>query len=554
MANTGEAVFRNAVLWWGNPIRKMQGGMKIVGGKIVSIFENGQDPSGSGSSIDLAGKHIIPGLTDAHRHFSVTALMARHGDASTWKSKQDALEAIREACSSKDREEWVFFSRMDHPKWLKPVLPTLAEVDSAASGRKVFVSDITLHRGLASSEAMEKAGLNRQGLRCPGDMDTFINGKLKGTIWEEAHGKVLFAMYRDTIGSYGESYRREIIREEAKRCLRMGLVHVHDPGLPCDIQTLLRGIQHETPLRLSWSVASHENLYTPPGEEDDSRAVHSGNAPKSAKFFLDGAHRTAACMPVIAGLKAMVRAGLDSLSEGRLGPLQLLFEQKIVLKDGKLSLPYLRFKDMDDLNSRVSYFAERGYRIVIHALGNVAAIQAARMLKAVRPAGGASVEHMLILTGHDIDTFAEAGAVASIQPGFIPNYADAIERMGAIPYLKPFPLNSLLKRGVPICISSDGPCGPDDPLFNARRAVDRKKNDGTMLDSDERISPEEALSAVTKGGYASMGMENVGLVPGAPATFCIVDGDPFLDSSRVTETWIDGARVFGSDSLGKAVA
>lgn len=544
MADSRDIAFKNAVLWWGSPIRKMQGGMKISGGKIVSVFEKGQEPSDVHDAVDLGGRHIIPGLTDAHRHFCVTALMARHEDASAWKSKQDALDAIREACRSRPREEWVFFSRMDHTKWLKPVLPTLAEVDSAASGRKVFVSDTTLHRGLASSEAMERAGLDRQSLRCPGDMDTFLNGRLRGTLWEEAHGKVLFTMYRDVIDAYGDSYKREIILDEAKRCLQMGLTHVHDPGLPCDIQTLLKGIQPQTPLKLSWSVSTHENLYTPPGVEDDAKAVHSDHAPKSVKFFLDGAHRTAASMPVAAGLKAMVRAGLDSLSERRLGPLQLLFEQKIVLKDGKLTLPYLRFQDINELKTKASYFSEKGYRIVVHALGNIAAVQAARMLKAVRPAGGASVEHMLILTREDIDVFAETGAVASIQPGFIPDYADAIERMGAIPYLKPFPLKSLLKRGVPICISSDGPCGSDDPLFNARRAVDRKKTDGTMLDPDERISPEEALSAVTAGGHASMGTRNDGLVPGAPATFCIVSGDPFLDSSRVIETWIDGAKVF----------
>jgi predicted amidohydrolase YtcJ len=110
--------------------------------------------------------------------------------------------------------------------------------------------------------------------------------------------------------------------------------------------------------------------------------------------------------------------------------------------------------------------------------------------------------------------------------------------------MKTFPLKSLLKRGVPICISSDGPCGPDDPLFNARRAVDRKKTDGSMLDPDERISREDALAAATIGGSISVGTGNDGLSEGAPATFCIVNGDPFSDSSSVIQTWIDGVRVF----------
>lgn len=544
MANLEEAVFRNAVVWWGNPVRKLHGGISLREGRIIGMFENGNVPSKLVNAVDLGGMHIIPGLTDAHRHFSVTALMARHGDASLWKSKQDALDAIEEACRSRPQEEWVFFSRMDHSKWMKPVLPGLRELDSVAKGRKVFVSDLTLHRGLSSSEAIRRAGLSRERLRCAEDMDTCRGGKLKGTLWEEAHGKVLFTMYRDVIKDYGDDYKRGLILDEARRCLSLGLTHVHDPGLPWDIQILLKDVQKDTPLKLSWSVATHENLYTPPGMEDDARAVHSDHAPKSVKFFLDGAHRTAACMPVIAGLKAMVRAGLESISEGRLGPLQLLFEQKIVLQGGKLTLPYLRFKDVNELTAKAMPFADKGYRLVIHALGNIAARQAAQVLKAVSPAGGASVEHTLILTEEDLDALAGTGAVASIQPGFIPGYAETIERMGAIPYLKTFPLQSLLKRGVPICISSDGPCGPDDPLFNARRAVDRKKPDGSMLDPDERISREEALAAVSIGGSLSVGIGNDGLSEGAPATFCIVDGDPFSDSSRVAQTWIDGVRVY----------
>ena len=65
-----------------------------------------------------------------------------------------------------------------------------------------------------------------------------------------------------------------------------------------------------------------------------------------------------------------------------------------------------------------------------------------------------------------------------------------------------------------------------------------------MLDPGEMISQEDALAAASIGGSLSMGIGNNGLCPGAPATFCVVDGDPFSDSSRVEQTWIDGVRVY----------
>ena len=180
----------------------------------------------------------------------------------------------------------------------------------------------------------------------------------------------------------------------------------------------------------------------------------------------------------------------------------------------------------------------------MHALGNVAASQAVKVVKELGVGGSSSIEHVLIMDNEGLDPFADCGAVASIQPGFIPFYADSIERMGAIPYLRTFPLRSLLEREVPICISSDGPCGADDPLHNIRRAVDRKKLDGTIFDPDERISQTQALAAGTIGGAVSLGVKNDGLNAGAPATFCVVDGDPFSDTSRVVQTWIDGKRAY----------
>ena len=542
--NQSEGVLlRNATIWAGRPIRKIRGSMRIRGGRIVEIQEHDGDVSLKGT--DLRGAHIIPGLIDAHRHFFVTALMARFGDASLWSSKDDALNAIRDAViKAGSKDKWIFFSRLDWDKWKKPALPSIKEIDEASQGAAVFVADITLHRAMVSTEALKRVGLSRQFMRIQDDIVISRNGAPAGIIWEDAVGRVLFALYRDEVSTFDDGEKRELFLEETRRCLQLGLTHVHDPGVPSDVQRLLSKVQKQTALKISWSVTAQESLYTPPSMKDEDQAVVCEHVPKSVKFFVDGAHRALACMPVIAGLKAAIRAGRDSLSEQSLWPLKKIFEQKIVLKGGSLALPYRRFTDIEEFIGCARGFTDKGYRLVIHALGNVAARQAAMAINRLKPAGGASVEHLLIAGDEDLDVVAGSSAVASVQPGFIPHYADAIERMGVIPYLKPFALRSLMKRGVPICISSDGPCGPDDPLYNMRRAVDRKKADGSLLDPDERIGREDALAAVTFGGSDSMGVDNRGLQTGASATFCVIDGDPFAESSRVVQTWIDGERVY----------
>lgn len=543
MDHKKNVVISNAVVWAGSQMTRLRGGMSIREGKIGEIFH--QETWRGEPSINLGGMHVIPGLIDAHRHFFVAALLPLYGNASAWTSKDDVLSAIEAACRAGGADSrWVFFSGLDNTKWKKPALPRLHEIDDVAFGAPVLVVDSTFHRGLVSTAALRRTGISRNTLRYPTDIDINRDGTPKGTIWEDALGRVLFHMYREIFETYSEEERRKIILDEANRCLQKGLTHVHDPGIPSDVQRLLMDAQEHTSLKISWSITAFEGLCAPPELKDELDALHSDHAPKSVKFFLDGATRTAATMPVIAGLKAALRAAKDSVSTGSVSPFHLLLEQKSTLKGGKIYLPYLRFTDTGDLVQRARFFTDKGYRLVMHALGNVAASQAASAVREMGAGAISSIEHVLVMDDGGLDPFAASGAVASIQPGFIPFYADTIERMGAVPYLRTFPLRSFLERGVSVCISSDGPCAADDPLHNIRRAVDRKKSDGSIFDPDERISEVQALTAGTMGGGSSLGLKNEGLSEGAPATFCVVDGDPFSDTSRVVQTWIDGERVY----------
>jgi len=541
MINRSDVVLGNAVLWAGSPIKRFQGGLRIRDGKITKLFH--QELLPDESATDLGGMHVIPGLIDPHRHFFVMSLLPLYGDAGVWTSKDDALSAMEDACRKAGPDkQWIFFTGLDNSKWKKPALPVLKEMEAVAPGWPVLVADSTLHKGLVSAEALRRIGIKRDALRCPSDMDMLRDGTPAGTIWEDAFSRALFHMYRDLSQNFSAEKKRQIILDEADRCLKKGLTHVHDPGVPTDVQRLLADAQKNTPLKISWSVTEYGSLFAPPEPKDEAWALHSPHAPRSVKFFLDGANRTAANMPVIAGLKAGLRAAAESLAQFSLTPFNLLLAQKTVLKDGKIYLPYLRFEEDDDVIRRARLFTEKGYRLVMHALGNVAACQAARVVKALHAEGKSSIEHMLVMGDDDLEVFAGCGAVASIQTGFIPFYADAIDRMSVIPYLKTFALRSLMDRGVPVCISSDAPCAADDPLHNIRRAVDRKRMDGTMFDPGEAIGEIEALTAGTIGASRSLGLLNKGLIEGAPATFCVVDGDPFSDQSRVVQTWIDGER------------
>ena len=63
---TADLVLKNG--WVVTPDETVQGGVAITNGKFVAIGTDDSLPAGR-QVIDVGGKHILPGLIDAHVHF-----------------------------------------------------------------------------------------------------------------------------------------------------------------------------------------------------------------------------------------------------------------------------------------------------------------------------------------------------------------------------------------------------------------------------------------------------------------------------------------------------
>ena len=540
-------VFCGATVWHGARTEPARRWLWIAGGRIREVGDGAPPPGVPRTELD--GCHILPGLVDAHRHFTTCSVLPLCGDAAGWRSKTEALEAVAAAhAAHADADAWLVFFAMDHTRWHSGWAPTAAELASVAPGRAVLLCDITLHRGVVSARAFEEAGL-AACLPADGfaDIERDAGGRPRGMVWERAFGRALAAALRARTRGMDGVARRRLFDAEARRLLAEGHVHVHDIGLAMDDQRALAEWHANTPLRLSWSVASRYGLLEPPAFDED-RDVPSRHAPRSVKFFLDGAHRCAACLPVGALLIATRMLGASVLRQRSLNPLRASREMGFVVRGGHVHLPHLRFADADALAARARPYVEAGYRLRLHALGNSAVVTAAEVIRALGAGPQATIEHALAMAPDDFAPVVAAGALVSLQTGFIPHYADAIRQQGLIPYLAPFPLRSLIDRGVACAISSDAPCGPSNPLFNMRRAVDREDEAGQRLAPEQAVSPAEAVRAASIGGLAALGIVSHGLSAGEAADFVIGRGDPFDEATTVAATWIDGTPAWTRDA------
>lgn len=108
-----------------------------------------------------------------------------------------------------------------------------------------------------------------------------------------------------------------------------------------------------------------------------------------------------------------------------------------------------------------------------------------------------------------------------------------------------------LRAGVPLAIHSDTPVTPVDPLFTMWCAVNRFTAQDRVLGPYERITPEQALHAVTLGPAYTLHMDHlIGSIDvGKFADFAVLDRDPLaFEKMKIREisvrATISGGRVF----------
>jgi predicted amidohydrolase YtcJ len=532
-----------ATVWAGPACTPGRAWVLVEDGQVAAVGGDGEEPPPADHVVDLTGCHVLPGFVDVHLHLTQAAWFPRGGDAFGWRGLADALHAVRAAAAADPQPPWLLFWNAARWQWPEGRLPTIAELDEAAPGRRVLVSTLDMHRGAASSEALAALGLPGRGQA--GDLGSDITrdrrGRPTGELWEEAYGIALQRALADTMAYAADAGAAAVLQAEAGRCLAAGISHAHDPYVSPDWHPRMAALHARGPLRLSWATGSPAGMHSrPPGPAEAPDGPY-GDAAREVKLFADGGDRCAIALPPRALAGLLGGAFGESWRLRAVGPLREALRRKLVVRPRQVHTPYLRYTDAE-LASLVSGYAGAGVRLRIHALGNLAGRQAARALqRAGVPPGVATIDHLLLLDRATADQVAAAGASVSYQPGFIPRYGQMLTRMRVDRYATVLGGRLLLRAGVPLALSSDYPPGPLDPLHNLRAAVTRQGHRGRQLQPGQALTREQAVRALTVTAAASLHAPGSGgIAPGQPADLAICDGDPFEPGTQVTQTWVNG--------------
>lgn len=516
-------ILHGGKVWTGNPASACAEALAIDADRVLAVGTDADILELDGPEtrrVDLRGRLVVPGFTDAHVHFFSGGDELMASDLRSARSEEEFARRVQEVAQTLPPGTWITSGSWDHENWPGAKLPTRALLDKYAPEHPVFVSRLDGHMAVANSLALKIAGITRDTPEPEGG--TIVrdreSGEPTGVLKDKAMGLVSRRVPPPT---------PELLLERARSALRharkLGVTGVHDMGTSPEefaaYEELLRRGELTTRITTYVPIASHERY-----REEDARETDS--CP-----FLE-----------LRGVKAF--------ADGSLGSSTALFLEEYAGEPGNHGLELSDLSPGGDLERRVEACVDAKLQVAIHGIGD----RAVRLLLdlfervATRRPGNHRfrIEHCQHIHPDDLERFVELGVIASMQPFHcIDDGRWAEKRIGAQRSQTTYAFRDLLDRSTTLAFGSDWPVAPLSPLLGiyaavTRRTLDDKHPEGWI--PRQKITVEEALRAYTQGSARAAGDENLlgTLEPGMLADLVVLDTDILTTSGqRIREAGVD---------------
>ncbi len=483
--------------------------------------------------IDLAGRVVIPGLTDAHIHLEHYALGLRKVDCET-DTRQACLDRVAERVRSVRPGEWVLGHGWNQNNWAEG-FGSAADLDAIAPANPVYLTAKSLHAGWANSLALQQA---RIGPESPdpfgGRIGRNPDGSPNGIVYESAMELIAAAVPAESVSQVAQA-----IREALPVLWGYGLTGVHD----FDRQRCFAALQElhhagDLQLRVVKSIplealphAAALRLQT--GFGDDLLSIGS------IKGFADGAlgPQTAAMLQPYEG---------DPDNRG-----MLLLDREELFEQGRLAV-------------------ESGLSLAVHAIGDRANHEVLDAFSQLRDyerqltqAGSGlrrplrhRIEHVQVIHPDDAARLAQLNVIASMQPLHAPSDKHMADRYWGPRAALSYAWRTQLEAGAQLAFGSDAPVESPNPFWGVYAALTRRLPGESTSSQDwypeQRLTALEAFRAYTQGAAFAAGKEDrLGrLAPGYLADLVVLDQDPFdappeqIRDMRPMATMLGGEWVF----------
>jgi predicted amidohydrolase YtcJ len=429
--------------------------------------------------VDLGGRCVLPGFTDAHVHFPTWALAQREVSLEGAASLAEALERVRRAPRTGSWLRGYGWRDKDWPDGP----PTRQALDAVEPERPAMLVSKDYHALWLNSAALALAG---------GDLE--VEG---GVVVRDETGEPTGLLYEEAAWWF-KARHVQIPPEEYLEAMRTGLRLANARGVVAlhDKDGWLGAVGLWEQLEQQQSLSARVWQSTP-----------ADTLPQLRALGLRG------------GLGSpLLRLGyLKAFMDGTLG------SQTAWMLDGS----GVRITSGEELAEIVREAAEAGWPVAVHAIGDRANREALDAFERTREHWQARglrprIEHAQCLAPEDVARFAELGVAASVQFAHAPSDERLAKRFWADRLDGVYSFRSLLESGAIVANGSDAPVEELEPWAGVVAAV---------LDhwrEEQRLPLAEALHAICVAPAWLSYEERVRgtLVPGRYADLVVLDRDP----------------------------
>lgn len=505
-------------------------------------------------TVDLGGQTLLPGFIDTHGHFIYFGKNLVDANLFGCTDVADLVARMKAQVARTPAGGWVvgFGYQARQMKEGRP--PSAEELAAVSADRPVMVVDSSGHLGSANAAAFAAAGITADTPDPAGGAfarkadGKSLAGPMEETALNAVRGKrpPFTGELADKVAtgaaalwaSYGQTTAMEAGLGLGNDDIGIVLNAIDKNLLPIDLYVAAKDSALDDTLAAAYSVASQ---YDP----------QAGGALEKLRAARPDLDRRYVNRVRLGGVKFWLDGSLDTA----------WFTEPYTTNPPGRSGAFSGYRQIPDevLDAVFEKYWPTELQIHMHMNGDAAADQAlAAIAKAVAKHGMRDHRPVFVhaswLRPDQVEKVKACGAVPSFLPSGIVPGGDAVVRLwGPVRSAGAMASRSMLRAGIPFTFSHDAPVSPTPSILGLVDAgVNRTSGSGQVIGPDERITPYQALRAVTATAAYQLKEESTKgtLEPDKLADLVILERNPLkvapatIKDIPVVETIKEGKTVF----------
>lgn len=509
----------------------------VTGGAISWVGRDGAAPPAADRTVDLEGRLLLPGFTDAHTHLLMMGaalgqvyLTGARTVGEIQTLLRDARAAAPDAAVLRGRG-WLFDAIPDGA-------PTAAMIDAAVADIPVYLDANDYHSCWVNTAALAELGITRDTPDpIGGEIVRDADGEPTGLLLETAATQYAWAQ-RDAAAT--DADRDEDVERALTAYVATGVTGAVDMALDGYALAALQRAQERRGGELPVRVAAHW-LITNTGDD----AANLAQVEEAARHAADPGTPWLR----VVGIKLIIDGVIDACTAALREPFA----------DGSNADPIW---PLERLAPVVAAADAAGLQIALHAIGDHASGIALDAIEAAHESNGARarrhrIEHLEYAAPGTAERMARLGVTASMQPvhsdpAIFDNW---VAMLGDDRVERAFPWPEYEQAGTLLAFSTDAPTAPHQALANLYVASTRASalHPGLPAVQPQHAVPlEHAIAHATRDAAASVGDGGWRgrIAPGFAADLVVLDTDVLrlgpssLLGARVAETIVAGRTTY----------